>query len=1547
MFQSKLKPLCLIGVLDLCLLAGPAFGQSNDTNKLVEQATYWKQQGRGDLAAESWRKVLLLQPDNADALMELGLLDVAAKRTAEANRRLQQLQSKHPNAAQTARLRNAISSGNTTDTRLTDARRAAASGNSAEAVRLYETIFAGKAPSAGLALEYYQALAATDDGWARARDGLRGLSSSGNNPRASLAYGQVLTYRPASRAQGIAELRALTDRADVGSAARQSWRQALTWMGESSSDAAAYREYLAKYPDDASIKEKLDAASNRATAAAGGSSAPVRTAPPPDPRLQGGFRALSGGSDAEAERQFQAVLAQQPRNSEALGGLGSVRMRQGRFAEAVPLLERATAANGKWRSALNSARYWSLLGDADKALSGGNRSAATAALQRAIALQPNEAAGHAALGGALASSQPQQAEQSYRKALQLEPTNAAALQGLIALYSEQGRGQEAMQLYERLSPAQKQKLGDVSKLRAGLRRSRAQAALTAGDYATAQAELEMAMAEDSGNAWVRLDLARLYQSMGRPDQARNIIQGLMAVNGDAPESLYVYALMARENDDWNAVESALSRIPDNQLDASMRQLQALAAIERSAVQARALTKQGRAGQAQMAVAATEQQFANQLQDAEIAAALAGAWADAGNRQRALVLAQNLIKGTPDTDARLQYAGVLARAGQDAELSASLRQLQTLNLNAGQMRRYQNLRAGYLLRQADAMREMGNLEGAYEMIAPVLAEQPQNIDAHAALARMYAAAGQHPQALALYQRVLQVRPTDLDTLTAAAQSAAAHSDMFSAEKYMQAALQQAPDSPEVLATAARIYRSAGKNRRAEQYYRAAINAQQKQAVGGLTGPGGVMVASGANPFSGMRGANVGVMPALPPITGGAGQPVVGSIAYAPSSASALPPLTSSALPAPVAYPATTAAYTAPLPATAAYPASYPAAAAAYPPVAAAAGYPVAVAPPVSVSALQMPTVAATRLPISGYALPAMQAPGAPPTLVEELREMRSENTSSISAGAEFRVRDGEAGLSRTVDIRMPIKAEFAVGDGFIDATVTPTLLDAGEVGNQYNTASRFGGGPASALSSLLSANPGVIGETVGSPLYARMLTDGNTEETAQLILDQAKDSGLYRRLYDAVVVVTTVPVVGGEPGETRQKTPEEIDAERTAGAIEALYKRPLSLFLLGQDMSSLTIAEIATLISDDRDLSRDFTAAELAELRNLSSGVAGGMTAAELSQHLYTMAATGGGHRRLSSDAAGAALSVGFRFGGFAADIGNVPAGFRENNFVGGIGYKGQIGEVFGLNAEISQRAVTDSVLSYAGVEDPRTGMSWGGVTSAGIKLGANLDNGVIGGYFGVQSRELKGTNVADNTHHQFDSGFYVHALRSPSQSLTVGLNLTAMAYDKNLSGFTYGHGGYFSPQSYYDLSVPVHWIGQSYDGNVKWQVDSSIGYQHFKSDATPYFPTDPALQQGAYDAASLAATLGLIDRYVEPVYPELVKTGLSYNFGAAGEWRLSQQLRLGGRFSFSNARDYRQLNTSFYLRYFLDSLGFGNQGGRSVTPGPAPAPLVSPFAGRN
>ncbi len=163
--------------------------------------------------------------------------------------------------------------------------------------------------------------------------------------------------------------------------------------------------------------------------------------------------------------------------------------------------------------------------------------------------------------------------------------------------------------------------------------------------------------------------------------------------------------------------------------------------------------------------------------------------------------------------------------------------------------------------------------------------------------------------------------------------------------------------------------------------------------------------------------------------------------------------------------------------------------------------------------------------------------------------------------------------------------------------------------------------------------------------------------------------------------------------------------------------------------------------------------------------------------------------------------------------------------------------------------------------------------------------------------------------------------------------------DKNLSGHTYGQGGYFSPQDYVDLGFPVHWSGRSAGRKVNWSVDASVGVQHFRSDDSTYFPTSAQLQQDAYAAASLAALLGLVDSYTAPVYAGQSKTGVSYNLAGAAGWQLAPQLFLGGRLIFNNnnARDYNQFSTNLYVRFVLDRLGAGLGRRRQV--------LASPYVG--
>mgnify|MGYP002139474948 CR=1 FL=1 len=86
---------------------------------------------------------------------------------------------------------------------------------------------------------------------------------------------------------------------------------------------------------------------------------------------------------------------------------------------------------------------------------------------------------------------------------------------------------------------------------------------------------------------------------------------------------------------------------------------------------------------------------------------------------------------------------------------------------------------------------------------------------------------------------------------------------------------------------------------------------------------------------------------------------------------------------------------------------------------------------------------------------------------------------------------------------------------------------------------------------------------------------------------------------------------------------------------------------------------------------------------------------------------------------------------------------------------------------------------YAGLNSPvavthyvMTGAS--GVTSTGAKLAGTVDNGLFGAYGNLGWHRLQGKHVADNDQQEFGAGVYVHALDTDYQSLTAGLNVSAM-----------------------------------------------------------------------------------------------------------------------------------------------------------------------------
>jgi hypothetical protein len=215
-------------------------------------------------------------------------------------------------------------------------------------------------------------------------------------------------------------------------------------------------------------------------------------------------------------------------------------------------------------------------------------------------------------------------------------------------------------------------------------------------------------------------------------------------------------------------------------------------------------------------------------------------------------------------------------------------------------------------------------------------------------------------------------------------------------------------------------------------------------------------------------------------------------------------------------------------------------------------------------------------------------------------------------------------------------------------------------------------------------------------------------------------------------------------------------------------------------------------------------------------------------------------------------------------------------------------------------------------------VQWGGVTATGGRLQLGWDQQTWGLYGFGSLYGLRGQGVAHNTRQEIGAGLYRHLWQRDDGRLTTGLNFSTSSYDRNLRYFTEGQGGYFSPQRFTSVSIPLDWSQR--DGNIAWRVRGSVGVQHFREDATPFFPTNSAAQAASANA----------------VYPGQSRRGLAYSTSVAMEYRATPRVSVGALASVDNSRDYRQLAAGVYVK-----VGFEPSRGGAALP---VVPVQSPYA---
>ncbi|MGU5598139.1 cellulose synthase complex outer membrane protein BcsC [Aeromonas caviae] len=266
---------------------------------------------------------------------------------------------------------------------------------------------------------------------------------------------------------------------------------------------------------------------------------------------------------------------------------------------------------------------------------------------------------------------------------------------------------------------------------------------------------------------------------------------------------------------------------------------------------------------------------------------------------------------------------------------------------------------------------------------------------------------------------------------------------------------------------------------------------------------------------------------------------------------------------------------------------------------------------------------------------------------------------------------------------------------------------------------------------------------------------------------------------------------------------------------------------------------------------------------------------------------------------GTTLAAGWQRGAWAFDLGTTPLGFEVVDWVGGATLTGDW-HTLGWGMTLSRRPVSSSLLSYGGTVDPGTGISWGGVRANGVRLDLSRDLGGAVGFWGsAQQHLLTGKNVPDNWRTRLMGGGYYKFVNETHRRASVGLSTMLWHYQQDLGGYTLGQGGYYSPQGYFSLSVPVSYRQRTPDWS--WELGGSGSWSYARTDDSRRYPLEGLLPAGLPDRNA-------------PVKGGS-SSGFGYTLNGVVEHRLTEHWRIGARVDIQQADDYAPSHVTLFLRY--------------------------------
>ena len=1418
----------------------------------IQRARTQDAEGRHDLAVANWRQVLLLSPGQPEALAALARYYQQQGDNASARVYLRRLHDVAPHYSEAGPERSQVSDQQTLD----EAASLTARHQYAQALALYRKVLGDNPTSGDWAVDYYQTEAAIPADLPDAIQHLRKIVAGyPANPGYQLTLARVLTYGPSTRAEGLSLLENFQGPSPLMQQARTAWRQALFWNPASPAAQQSGEIYLQRYPDSELAARLRDAREQLAHAPEQGS-----------PEEAKGYRELQQGNLSAAAKDFSTMLADHDLSARAHVGLGYVYMKQQDFNDAVLSFEQARTEGLRSPSvedAYRQARYWDLMQQGTTALNSGDSSSASQFFEQASQADSGRPEADLALAGLwVKEQQPEKALPILQNLIQRHPENEQTWLALVDAELQAGQFAQLLAEQKNIPSATLSTLNQDPEYLSNV----ATADLSLGNDAAAQqilAQLNaLPYADAASHAKIQLKLANLMLSEDRAEEAVSLSRDAVRLDRANPAA---WSTLIRAEDQAGRDGSALELIdylPAHVKDQLMLDPAFL-------IQAASIYQKGREFDGAALMLAQARKVGGRQLQTSVPLELQSASLDQqmGRIQAAYDIYKQLLSQQPDraeAPAGDVWAGE-AWTGLLSTLHASHHDQDALNA-LGQiplgLRFHLRYNTNFLQTVASIYAATGNNPQALASLSQAAQhyrEQGIAVPFGVGIQLAWLQLNTGDQAgLAASMRVLSAAPSlslaqkkqEQDIWVAwtvrRAEASFKQGDAAGAFQLVTAAQQVYPFDANLRREIGSLYIRANQPDKAFQIY------QHFDWDGASEADfsGGIAAAAASGHWKEAEiwlGVALRDYPRNTDLLTQAAQMEQsrGNIKQAEAYWEALRSIDNLNTPAALAEAGTPGANPTARLAALLTPPSDPSPA------------------QTGASADQLDNQSNQQLLFGD---PGQSNSGQSPS--------QPSSESSVPAASI------PSPAASPIVNSLPASSQLVLSP--VSMNQQPPAPTTNQMAEQLASAAQSA--PAASQnwsSSQQAAASGYNAAPAATPHLSVLPVSLNTSTADAGMVAPAAFTLAANGLMDSPAELGVAPVAAGlqpafQPG------------------VNALQQKPDGLSTLQAELSPWVgggfsvasrsgeagfdqLTRVESTMEGSTVLGQTARITVMAHPVLLQSGQAA-------SSPIYAYGASGTAPAT-SQYASGVGGEVQLATSHVQASLGYSPASFAVHNTLGS--FQVEPSPYFSLH--FVRTPVTETMLSYAGLKDPATGQVWGGVVATGGGFHIGKGTAQSGFYADMDYRNLTGRNVTANTSYSGSLGGYWLGYTNEYGNLTFGANMTGEHYDKNLQYFTFGQGGYFSPDVYMLVNAPITWHGTS-AGPFAYTVNASIGMQSY--------------QPGTIVAGSFLTSA-----------PNNPGASANYALNASGSYRITPNWSLEGFLSANNTYDYQQRMAGLSFKY--------------------------------